>query len=113
MDTPTPRSTLEEKIEWLERAGCNVRRLPSHMWKGTADYILFGVPMGGFGTAVFSNDLKGAFGRADTDNAANMRTWVMFIYNDAPSECQGSPQRVREWQAQGGMLNYRPETDAA
>lgn len=112
MDTPTPRSTLAEKTEWLRAAGCNLGRLPPHMRDGTADYILFGVPQGSFATAVFSNDLKEAFGRADEANQAAMREWVMFIYNEAPSASQGSPERVRGWQAQGGILHFRRETAA-
>lgn len=104
-DEPSPKTPLTDKLDWLRRAGCDLASLPRYMHQGVADYILFGFPMGGFATAVFSNDLKDAFGRADEVNTAAMRDWVMFVYNEAPAKCQGSRECVREWQEAGGLLH--------
>lgn len=61
------------------------------------DYVNHGVPPGDFITAVLSNDLKEAFGRADSFNSANMKLIVEFCYNYIPAGCWGSPERVKAW----------------
>lgn len=73
--------------------------IPAHMWGGVERYLLHGIPPGGFLTAVLSNDLMGAFGKADDENTAAMRNWAMFIYNYMPNGCHGSPEKVRAWLA--------------
>jgi hypothetical protein len=47
--------------------------------------------------AVLSNDLLGAFSRADPDTAAAMRSIVMYISNDFPARAWGSPEKVEAW----------------
>lgn len=59
--------------------------------------------MGSFMRAVLTNDLMGAFGHADEQNAAAMRAWTMFLYNDAPSECYGSAEKLQAWHERGGL----------
>ena len=54
-------------------------------------------PTGGFLRAVLSNDLREAFARADYDNSAAMHDIVSYLYNECPSMCWGSPERVAEW----------------
>ena len=78
-------------------------RLPNHMQDCARRYIEHGISGGSFFTALVSNDLMGAFGRADEANIAAMRDWCGFLYNDAPSTCWGSPTKVDAWIAQGGM----------
>jgi hypothetical protein len=60
-------------------------------------YIEHGIPPGEFLTALFNNDLKEAFRRADEANTAAMREWVIFMVNEMPAAAQGSPERVLDW----------------
>jgi hypothetical protein len=78
-------------------------KLPPHMQNTARLYVEKGIPGGSFFTAVVSNDLMQAFSRADDTNTAAMRDWVMWLYNDAPCWCHGSPERVREWIERGGL----------
>ena len=68
--------------------------VPHHDRDGIIAYIETGRPLGGFLNAVFCNDLMAAYGRADSENQAAMQTIVTWIYNFAPSDCHGSPERV-------------------
>lgn len=67
--------------------------------------------LGGFLRALLSNDLMGAFARADEQNAAAMHKWCIFLHNYAPAGCYGSPEAVRQWP---GLLErmYRAEEQA-
>ena len=62
-------------------------------------YVKYGVPTGGFLQAVLENDLCGAFSRADEENRRDLFGIVSCVYNELPSECWGSPERVRTWLA--------------
>lgn len=88
-------------------------RLPEHMRETARLYVENGYQGGSFFTAVVSNDLRGAFANADDVNAAAMREWVMWLYNDAPCGCHGSPEHVREWIKAGGLVGLAtaPEMD--
>lgn len=74
-----------------------LRHLPVHMHGAISRYIARGIPPGSFLTAVLSNDLMGAFGKADDDNRGALFEWVRFIYQYAPVGCHGSPEKVRAW----------------
>ena len=78
--------------------------VPSHMHHAIEAWVLFGLKPGSFLTAVLSNDLMEAFGRADHMNAAAMQAWVRLLYNNVPSACKGSPEVVSEWHEQGGIV---------
>ena len=41
--------------------------VPGHMRQGSLYYIAFGISMGSFGKALLSNDLMGAFGKAEVE----------------------------------------------
>jgi len=60
-------------------------------------YVYHKIPMGGFFTAVLSNDLKESFARADYTNQNNMHGIVSFCSNELPSLCWGSLKKVEEW----------------
>lgn len=74
--------------------------VPPHMWDAVKRYMLEGIPGGSFLTALLSNDLIGAFGRADSINAKNMRDWCWFLCNYVPTGSYGSPEKVAEWMTQ-------------
>jgi hypothetical protein len=78
--------------------------IPEHMMTG---YIERGVPVGDFLTAVLENNLSEACGRADDDNLENLPAYVAYLYNEAPSPCHGSPEKVRAWSA-----HFAPKTTA-
>lgn len=69
--------------------------------KGSLDaYIGLGVPLGGFLTAVVENNLSEAVGQADSQNAPLLRDYVMYLYNECPSMCWGSREKVKLWYLQ-------------
>lgn len=41
-----------------------------------------------------------------------MRDWAMWLYNDAPCGCQGSPEHVRDWIKSGGLVGIEAERRA-
>lgn len=75
----------------------DVSRLPEHCRQGLLDYLRYGVPPGHFLTAVLSNDLTEACSRADEPNRRALYDYVYVLYNDAPCEAWGSPDKVRAW----------------
>jgi len=53
--------------------------------------------VGGFLRAVLSNDLMEALGRADDENRAAIWEICLYVHNEMPSLCHGSPERYKEW----------------
>lgn len=96
-----------EKIDIQEMIERGRHLIPPYMWGGVERYMIHRIPPGHFLTAVFSNDLIGAFARADDENGANMRRYAQFLYNYAPRGSYGSPEAVRAW------LNPETEKEAA
>ena len=54
-------------------------------------------PVGDFLRAVLENNLSEAVGRADEDNLKNLPAFVIYLYNEMPSPCWGSPEKVKAW----------------
>lgn len=73
--------------------------LPTHMQEGFKRYIEQRVPMGSFGMAVLSNNLREALGRADAVNRRRLFDIVAWLWQYAPANCWGSPEVVRAWLA--------------
>ncbi len=71
--------------------------VPEHLHYGLMLYITQRISPGGFMTAVLSNDLREAFGRADEESRAGMFELVKWLYNKAPSNIWGTPERVEAW----------------
>ena len=78
-------------------------KLPEHMRGGARRYIEHGIMPGHFMRAVLANEFIMAFMLADAINAAAMRDWADWIYNEVPFGCHGSRARVAEWVKSGGM----------
>lgn len=87
--------TQREQIAEMIEGGRHL--VPSHMWDAVTGYFLHRYQPGGFMTAMLSNDLMGAMGKADEANTANMHRWCQFLYCYAPSGSYGSPERVDAW----------------
>lgn len=77
--------------------------IPDHMRAGIERYVMSGVPMGSFLTAVFANDFMEAAGRADAVNQRALFGYAQFLYNSVPHACKGSYEAVNQWIAQRGL----------
>jgi len=60
-------------------------------------YIEHGIGPGHFLTAVICNDLRGAVWQADEENMRNLPAFVTYFYNEAPSTCWGSHEKMVAW----------------
>jgi hypothetical protein len=70
----------------------------SPWWIGALDrWQRHAIPPGDFLTAVLSNDLFEAWGRADEFSKADMDLIVRFVYNQLPGDCWGTRERVKQW----------------
>ena len=71
--------------------------IPAYMGEGLMRYIEHGIEPGSFLMAVLNNDLAEAIGRADERNMANLPAYVSYLWNEAPSTCWGSSEKVTAW----------------
>ena len=78
--------------------------LPEHMRRPAEDYVERGYPPGSFLRAVLANNLVEAFAHADAVNLAAMHTWAAWLWNEAPRNCWGSPERVATWSASAAEI---------
>ena len=60
-------------------------------------YLAGHVPPGPFISAVLSNDLAEACGRADGENMRSLPAIIAYITGHAPVECWGSGAKVKAW----------------
>ncbi len=72
-------------------------KLPKSLQGGVKRYIENGIVPGGFLRAVACNDLTEAVARADENNYPLLKDIVLWFYNEAPSACWGSPEKVKKW----------------
>jgi hypothetical protein len=84
--------------------------LPERMHGGVRRYIEQGIPPGDFLTAVISNDLCEACGRADEENQHLLFEYVKFFYCHAPQECWGSQEKYKAWVQHGGLATLDKDT---
>lgn len=83
--------------------------VPESCARALLRYVLHGVEMGGFMMAIVSNDLFGAFGRADVHNKLHIDSITKFIYNHCPCGCHGSKEKVQKWLDMGGLFGKNSE----
>lgn len=76
--------------------------ISDHLWRGLKYYVLEGRPTGQFLEALFSNDLFKVYAHGDDEALASLKAMVMFIYNECPQGCHGSPGHVSRWRERGG-----------
>ncbi len=92
-------------------SGLYEEKFPTANWGGIPRYcraslrrwIEEGTEVGDFLTAVLSNDLRKAVCYADEDNRKALLAYVHFLHTDAPSECWGSPEKLKAWKEAGGL----------
>ena len=75
----------------------NYDALPTHLTPGLRRYVEERTPVGGFLTACLRNELHEAVMLCDDRTLATLRAVVFFLYNEAPSPCWGSPEKVKAW----------------
>ena len=75
----------------------NTNNIPELTLGGLDRYVNNKIAPGGFLTAVLCNDLFGAFAKADNWNQAAMFDICRYIYNDLPSVCWGSKEKMEAW----------------
>ena len=93
------------------QAALNLTLIPTHMHEGMAIWLVHGRVPGDFLTAVLSNDLMGAVGRADDINRHRLFNYAAYFYNYAPPGSYGSPEAVRAWAAAGGLRGAQENDD--
>lgn len=71
--------------------------IPDYMMDGLKLYIENRIPPGHFLSAVISNDLAEAVSRADDTNIRNIPAYLGYLYNEAPSGCWGSKEKMNAW----------------
>ena len=71
--------------------------VPQDMMDALRRYIDHGIPPGDFLQAVLRNDLADAVGRADDDNMEILPAYVAYLWNECPSDCWGSLDKVKAW----------------
>ena len=72
-------------------------RLPERYRGGMKRYIEEHIPPGSFIRAMLENDLQGVMGNVDLDTVSELRNIYLWIYNEAPGICWGSPEKVTAW----------------
>ena len=78
------------------------QQIPLCIYEGLVRYVEDHCPTGSCLQAILENDLKEAFARADEDVGDAMWAIVAYLYNEVPSCCYGSKQKVAEWLAARG-----------
>lgn len=80
----------------FEKYPINYETLPN-MEGSVRRYIENRLEPGGFLAAIITNDLAGAFSRADSTNIKLIQEFITWFYNHAPASCWGSPEVMRNW----------------
>jgi len=75
--------------------------IPPMLREGLSHYINHHQPTGDCLKAILSNDLAEAVFRSDPFTLAALPTIVCFLKNEAPTNCHGSPEKVRAWLQSG------------
>jgi len=81
--------------------------IPDHMRAGAQRYVERGIRPGDFLSAVLSNDLMGAFQKADVINFNAMEYWARWLHDEAPAGCYGSPEKFKAWIKARGLNGLR------
>ncbi len=71
--------------------------VPEHTHDGYVRYFCNHLMPGSFLRAVLTNDLRGACLAGDEVNRAALAQHVLFLWNFAPADAWGSPERVKAW----------------
>lgn len=84
-------------------AGFKRYDIPGYMQEGIRGYVLNGREVGGFLSALFSNDLRHTFERADLTNQRKVGDYVRFMFNNMPAGSWGNERNFTEWKNREGV----------
>jgi hypothetical protein len=90
-------------------------RIPDRMHDSVIAWAVDYIRPGNFLMAVLQNDLVKSVGYADEGNAAALRSWATFVYNELPHGCWGSEDKCEAWIKKGieEFKNARLDGDEA
>jgi hypothetical protein len=90
---------MEDEDVVLAHVLANLRpsQPPPSVVRSVSNYLHHGLEPGSFVRACLENDLRGAFANADHQNRLCLFDIVSYLYNDIPSTCWGSVERVKAW----------------
>lgn len=71
--------------------------IPDYTKTSLENYLLYGLPPGGFLTAVLTNNLFAAIHSADHQNLIHIADIVMWLSTLAPICSYGSHENIKEW----------------
>ena len=71
--------------------------IPQRMIAPIKRYVLEHQAPGDFLMAVLRNNLREAIERADDENIDHLPAYMALLYNEAPSQCWGSKEKVNNW----------------
>ena len=83
------------------------KNIPNAFRERLLDWIFDGTYPGSYLEAVLSDSLMKAFTEGTDVDTSSLPRLTLFLYNDAPALCWGSPERFRAWTEKGG-LNGKP-----
>ena len=78
-------------------------RVPYHLRKPLQNYVEAGQIPGRFLTGVLADRLEMAISAADPKGWRALQDILAFIHLYCPPECHGTPERVANWEATGGL----------
>jgi hypothetical protein len=93
-------------------AAVESNRIPALTALTLADFLVDGMPTGDYLRAVLSNDLMGAFNRADDENTAALPEVVKWCRWHLPSGAWGSGAKVDAWESAAGYRGTVGLSDA-
>ena len=79
-------------------------RIPEHMTDAVLAYFNDHIEPGGFLRALLRNDFMRAWRSADERNVAAFQVWGAFLFNEAPTDAYGSPEKVKAWLKARGVV---------
>ncbi len=83
--------------------------IPDYMHEGLARFVATGQLPGNFLQAVLCNNLKESVAQADDKNMFVLPAYANWMYNHAPSEAQGSHEKMMVWRSIGGLAGKEPD----
>lgn len=86
--------------------------IPPHCQAGMRAWIEDGHMPGSFLRAVITNDFRGAVTLADEINSLCLRSYAIFLYQEAPHGSYGSTQAMAAWAESGGLKGARKAANA-
>ena len=76
--------------------------VPARLLEGLRAYAIEHRPVGGFLTAVLSNDMHRAVALADIESIREIRGIMLYVVNALPCDCWGNEAKVAAWLSEKG-----------